>query len=160
MMGTRTGSLDAGVMLYLLEQGWDHDRLEQLLYQQSGLLGVSNISADMRYLRQDHGHHSRLAIDMFIYRIVRESGAMVACMQGLDVIAFSGGIGERDVNLRNDVTRKLAWLGVEIDAALNARATRDVVMSIHTPASRVEVWVVPTDEGIVCAREAAQLIVQ
>jgi len=158
MMGTRTGALDAGVMLYLLEQGWDHDRLQQLFYKQSGLLGVSGMSADMRYLRSDHSERAKLAIDMFVYCLVRESGAMVACLQGLDVLAFSGGIGEHDVNLRREVGRKLAWMGVEIDANLNAQATRDTHMPIHTPASRVEVWVVPTDEGIVTAREAAKLI--
>ncbi len=158
MMGTRTGSLDAGVMLYLLEQGWDHDRLQQLFYKQSGLLGVSGMSADMRHLRQDHSDRAKLAIEMFVYRMVYESGAMMACLQGLDVLAFSGGIGEHDMNLRREVTRRLGWMGVEIDADLNTQATRHAIMAIHTPASRVEVWVVPTDEGIVCAREAAQLI--
>ena len=158
VMGTRTGLLDAGVMLYLLEQGWDHARLQQLLYKQSGLLGISGISADMRRLRADKSAGARLAIDIFIYRLVRESGALVACMQGLDVLAFSGGIGEHDTALRADVAQRLAWLGVAIDPVLNARATGNDIMTIHTPQSRVEVWVVPTDEGVVAAREAARLI--
>lgn len=159
MMGTRTGALDAGVLLYLLEQGWDHDRLQKLLYQQSGLLGLSGISADMRRLRADGSAAARLAIDVFTYRVVRESGAIAACLQGLDVLAFSGGIGEHDVALRADVCQKLAWMGVSVDPERNARATGAAVMPIHASDSRVEVWVVPTDEGVVVAREAAQLIV-
>ncbi len=158
MMGTRTGSLDAGVLLYLLEQGWDHARLQKLLYKQSGLLGVSGTSADMRRLRSDPSAGAKLATDMFAYRVIRESGALVACMQGLDVLAFSGGIGEHDVFLREQLGQKLAWIGVDIDPQRNAQATGVTVMSIHSPNSKVEVWVVPTDEGVVAAREAARLI--
>ena len=158
VMGTRTGSLDPGVVLYLLEQGWDHERLQKLFYKQSGLLGLSGVSADMRRLRSDTSAGAKLAIDVFTYHLMRESGALIACLQGLDVLAFSGGIGEHDVALRTEVGQRLAWLGVEIDPVLNAQATRDVVTAIHTPASRVEVWVVPTDEGVVTAREALRLI--
>jgi len=158
MMGTRTGALDSGVMLYLLEQGWDHARLQKLLYKQSGLLGVSGISADMRRLRADPSPGAKLATDMFTYQVVRQCGALVACMQGLDVLAFSGGIGEHDVALRTDVGQKLAWMGVEIDPERNALAIADQVMPIHAANSKIEVWVVPTDEGVVAAREAARLI--
>jgi acetate kinase len=158
MMGTRTGALDAGVLLYLLEQGWDHDRLQQLLYRQSGLLGVSGISADMRRLRADSSASAKLAVDMFTYRVLRESGALVACLQGLDVLAFSGGIGEHDVALRSEVGQRLAWLGVVIDPVLNQQAVGDQITAIHAACSTIEVWVVPTDEGVVAAREAAQLI--
>lgn len=158
MMGTRTGSLDAGVMLYLLAHGWDHDRLQKLLYKQSGLLGVSGISADMRRLRADPSASAKLAVDLFTYRVVRESGAMLACMQGLDVLAFSGGIGEHDVTLRAEVGTRLAWLGLVIDPVLNANATGDKIQHIHAPTSAIEVWVVPTDEGVVAAREAASLL--
>lgn len=158
MMGTRTGALDPGVLLYLLAQGWDHDRLQALLYKQSGLLGVSGISADMRRLRADSSTSAKLAVDMFTHRVLRESGALVACLQGLDVLAFSGGIGEHDVALRADLGQQLAWLGVVIDPALNQQATGDQIMAIHAPESAIEVWVIPTDEGVVAAREAAQLI--
>jgi acetate kinase len=158
MMGTRTGSLDAGVLLYLLEQGWDHARLQKLLYKQSGLLGVSGISADMRRLRADSSTQAKLAVDLFTYRIVRESGAMVACMQGLDLLAFSGGIGEHDQVLRAELGRRLAWLGVVIDPELNAQAKGDKIQPIHAPTSSIEIWVVPTDEGVVAAREAACLL--
>ncbi len=158
MMGTRTGSLDAGVLLYLMEQGWDHDRLETLLYKQSGLLGVSGISADMRRLRADGSAAAKAAIDLFTYRVVREAGALVACLDGLDVLAFSGGIGEHDAVLRAEVCERLAWLGVAMDPALNLQASAGEAVAIHAPHSRVQVWVVPTDEGIVAAREAARLL--
>lgn len=158
MMGTRPGSLDSGALLYLIEQGWDHDRLQKLLYKQSGLLGVSGISADMRRLRADSSASAKLAVAMFTYRVLRESGALIAGLQGLDVLAFSGGIGEHDVALRTDMGRRLAWLGVVVDPLLNQQATGDRIMAIHAPDSAIEVWVVPTDEGVVAAREAAQLI--
>ncbi len=158
MMGTRTGALDPGVLLYLLEQGWDHARLERLLYRQSGLLGVSGISADMRTLRADGSAHAQRAIDLFTRRVVRESGALVACVGGLDLIAFSGGIGEHDATLRAQVGAQLGWLGVVVDEALNQQATGSEVLAIHAPQSRVQVWVIPTDEGLVAAQEAARLI--
>ncbi len=158
MMGTRGGSLDPGVLLYLLEQGWDHDRLQTLLYKQSGLLGVSGISADMRRLRADGGAAAQRAIDLFTHRVVRESGALAASLGGLDVLAFSGGIGEHDVVLRAEVCERLAWLGVAVDSRLNQQATDHEVLMISLPTSRVQVWVVPTDEGRVAAQEAARLI--
>ena len=158
MMGTRCGSLDAGVLLYLMEQGWDHDRLQTLLYKQSGLLGVSGISADMRRLRADGSAAAQRAIDLFTHRVVCESGSMVASMGGLDVLAFSGGIGEHDAVLRAQVCERLAWMGVELDPLLNQQAVGDTVLAIHSPNSRVQVWLVPTDEGFVAAQEAARLI--
>lgn len=158
MMGTRSGSLDAGVLLYLLERGWDHDRLQTLLYKQSGLLGVSGISADMRRLRADGSAAAERAIDLFTHRVVRESGALTACLEGLDVLAFSGGIGEHDAVLRAQVCERLGWLGVAVDPLLNQQATGDAVLAIHRPDSRVQVWVIPTDEGRVAAQEAARLM--
>ena len=158
MMGTRTGALDPGVLLYLLEQGWDHARLQTLLYKQSGLLGVSGISADMRRLRGDGSAAAQRAIDLFTHRVVRETGAMVAGMGGLDVLAFSGGIGEHDTVLRAQVCERLAWLGVALDPELNTQAIGNEVLAIHSEDSRVQVWVVPTDEGFVAAKEAAGLI--
>jgi len=157
MMGTRTGALDPGVLLYLLEQGWDHARLQTLLYKQSGLLGVSGISADMRRLRSDGSTAARKAIDLFTHTVVRESGALTACLGGLDVLAFSGGIGEHDAQLRAEVCARLAYLGVQLDPVLNAQAVGDAVVPVHQANSPVEVWVVPTDEGRVAARDAARL---
>ena len=158
MMGTRSGSLDAGVLLYLLEQGWTHDRLQNLLYKESGLLGVSGISADMRKLRADPTPQAQWAIDLFTHRVVRESGALTACLQGLDVLAFSGGIGEHDAQLRLQVCQALQWLGVQIDPVRNLQACGDDIWSIHAVGSSVEIWVIPTDEGRVAAREAAAFL--
>ena len=158
MMGTRCGDLDPGVLLYLLAQGWDHARLETLLYKQSGLLGVSGISADMRHLRSNDSKEAKRAIDLFTNRVVHESGAMVASMDGLDVLTFSGGIGEHDSVLRAQVCDRLAWMGVAIDPELNALAVNKKIQAIHQANSRVEVWVVPTDEGFVAAKEASKLI--
>lgn len=158
MMGTRPGSIDPGVLMYLLEQGWDHARLQALLYKQSGLLGVSGISADMRRLREDGCAMARKAIALFTHRVVRESGAMTACLGGLDLLAFSGGIGEHDAVLRAEVCERLAYLGVQLDPSLNDQAIGGSAMAVHREDSRVEVWVVPTDEGRVAARDAARLI--
>lgn len=159
MMGTRSGSLDAGVPLYLMEQGWTHAQIEKLLYKQSGLLGVSGISADMRRLRADGSPPAQRAIDQFTHRVVRETGALVACMGGLDVLAFSGGIGENDAVLRQQVCERLGWMGVQIDPERNRQATASQgAQALHLPTSGVEVWVIPTDEGRVAAREAAQLL--
>jgi acetate kinase len=158
MMGTRAGNLDPGVVLYLLERGWTHDQLQTLLYKQSGLLGVSGISADMRTLRAKKNQAAEFAIDLFTHRIVRESGAMVACMEGIDVLAFSGGIGEHDGILRQQVCQKLSWLGLKLNQEKNQQATGNEIMSVHAEGSTVEIWVIPTDEGRVAAREAAALI--
>ncbi|QIL44936.1 acetate/propionate family kinase [Acidovorax sp. HDW3] len=161
MMGTRSGALDAGVLLYLMEQGWDHARIEKLLYKQSGLLGVSGISADMRRLRteaQAGSASAQRAIDQFTHRVVRETGALTACLDGLDLLAFSGGIGENDAVLRQQVCERLAWTGLRIDAERNRQADGKAAWAVHAPDSRIEVWVIPTDEGRVAAREAAALL--
>lgn len=158
MMGTRAGSLDAGVILYLLERGYSHDQLEQLLYKKSGLLGVSDISADMRKLRASTEPLAHTAIELFVYRIVREAGAMIACLGGLDLIGFSGGIGEHDAQLRDDVIQKLSWLGIKLDQERNQNARHDQIVKISAEDSSVEVWVVPTDEGMVAARDAQILL--
>lgn len=158
MMGTRSGSLDAGVLLYLMEQGWTHAQIEKLLYKQSGLLGVSGISADMRKLRADGSANAQRAIDQFTHRVIRETGALVACLGGLDTIAFSGGIGENDVQLRELVCERLSWLGIRIDKQRNQEALGKAAHAVHAPDSAVEIWVIPTDEGRVAAREAAALL--
>jgi len=157
MMGTRSGALDPGVLLYLMEQGWGHDQIQKLLYKQSGLLGVSGESADMRTLRASSAAGSaaaRFATDLFAHRVVREVGALSACIGGLDVLAFTGGIGEHDAVLRQQVCNALGYLGVQVDVACNTKATGDSVCSIHADNSEIEVWVVPTDEGRVAAQDA------
>lgn len=161
MMGTRSGALDAGVLLYLMEQGWTHAQIEKLLYKESGLLGVSGISADMRRLRQASAEGSasaQRAIAQFTHRVVRETGALTACLGGLDLLAFSGGIGENDAVLRQEVCQRLAWTGLRIDAERNLQADGKAAWAVHAPDSRIEVWVIPTDEGRVAAREAAALL--
>ncbi len=166
MMGTRCGALDPGVMLHLLAQGWNHAQLEDLLYRQSGLLGVSGLSGDMRHLRESNSQAAKLAIDMFVQRIVHECGAMVASIGGLDVLAFTGGIGENDPALRAAVAQRLRFLGLVLDddknqmLATNQAAQPNQPSSIHAPESTVEVWVVPTDEGKVAAQAAVDLLVK
>ena len=154
MMGTRSGALDPGVLLYLMEQGWDHDAIQKLLYKQSGLLGVSGESADMRTLRASNSQTAQFATDLFAHRVIREVGALSACIGGLDVLAFTGGIGEHDAVLRQQVGDALAYLGVQVDPQRNVKATGDSVLSIHADNSAIEVWVVPTDEGRVAAQDA------
>ena len=160
MMGTRAGSLDAGVLLCLLDKGYTAEQLEKLLYKKSGLLGVSGISADMRKLRASNDLSAIKAIEIFTHRVVRESGAMIACLGGLDVIGFSGGIGEHDHQLRQAVCEKLSWLGVKLDQDLNQRAMQEEISKISAKDSAIEVWVVPTDEGLVAARDAQALLAQ
>lgn len=157
MMGSRSGALDPGVLLYLMEQGWSHDNIQKMLYKQSGLLGVSGESADMRTLRALHSQSADFAIDLFTHRVVREIGALTACLGGLDVLAFTGGIGEHDVILRQKVAIGLDYLGVSVDVALNMAARGEAVRAIHEDESKVEVWVIPTDEGRVAAQEALAL---
>jgi acetate kinase len=158
MMGSRSGALDPGVLLYLMEQGWSHDAIQKLLYKQSGLLGVSGESADMRTLRASGSPAAKLAIDLFTHRVVREVGALTACVGGLDVLAFTGGIGEHDRVLRQQVCEALGYLGVSVDAPRNLAASGDAVHAIHAEGSTVEVWVIPTDEGRVAAQEALALV--
>ena len=157
MMGSRSGALDPGVLLYLMEQGWTHDAIQKMLYKQSGLLGVSGESADMRTLRASHSQDADFAIDLFTHRVVREIGALTACAGGLDVLAFTGGIGEHDAILRQKVAIGLGYLGISVDVALNMAARGDAVQAIHGDESSVEVWVIPTDEGRVAAQEALAL---
>lgn len=154
MMGTRSGALDPGVLLYLMEQGWNHDRIQKLLYKQSGLLGVSGESADMRTLRASTTDASLFATDLFAHRVIREVGALSACVGGLDVLAFTGGIGEHDAVLRGQVCEALSYLGVRIDSMRNTAALGDQVSAIHADDSEIEVWVIPTDEGRVAAQDA------
>ena len=154
-MGTRCGALDPGVILYLLDEMKMGPRdIEQLLYQKSGLLGVSGISSDMRTLEGSPGPRARLAIDLFVYRIGREIGSLAAALGGLDALVFTAGIGEHSVSIRRSVCRTAAWLGVTLDeAANNAGATR-----ISSPESRVSVWVVPTDEELMIARHCQRVL--
>ncbi|MBE2242948.1 MAG: acetate/propionate family kinase [Burkholderiaceae bacterium] len=155
MMGTRTGSLDPGVVLYLMSaRGMDAAAVEKLLYNQSGLLGVSGVSSDMRALLASDAPRARLAIDLYVYRIRRELGALAAALGGLDAIVFTAGIGENAAAIRAAVIRDAHWLGASIDAAANdAGATR-----LHDAASRVKLWRVPTNEELMIARHTRDVL--
>ena len=155
MMGTRTGALDPGVLLYLMEyHQMDAKSLTRLLYKESGLLGVSGLSQDMRELLASDKPEAREAIDLFCYRIVRETGSLAAALGGLDALVFTGGIGEHAAPIRARVCAALGWLGVDFDAAAN-----DVGLTcISTPGSRIDVRVIPTNEEWMIARHTAQLL--
>ena len=155
MMGTRCGSIDPGVLIYLMDQsGMGARELEQLLYKKSGLLGVSGISSDMRILRASDSPTAREAIDLFVYRIIREIGSLAAALGGLDGLVFTGGIGARDLKTRSEVIAGCSWLGAEIDQTANTEGrTR-----ISSDSSRIPIWVLPTDEEQVIARSTAALI--
>ncbi|WP_332672263.1 acetate/propionate family kinase [Aromatoleum sp.] len=155
MMGTRTGSLDPGVLLYLLEQkGMDAKALTRLLYKESGLLGVSGISQDMRTLLASDAPAAKEAVDLFCYRIAREIGSLAAAAGGLDALVFTGGIGEHAAPVRAQVATLSAWLGVKIDAEANSAHAR----RIDAPDSRVAVAIVPTNEEGMIARYTAELL--
>ena len=158
MMGTRSGSLDPGVLLHLWRAGWDLPSVERLLYKESGLKGVSSLSADMRTLRASGRPEANEAVALFTHRVKREAGAMLALLGGVDLIGFTGGIGEHDATLRAEVAEALAFAGVRLDVRANAAARGDVVMPVHATDSAVEVWVVPTDEGRVAAQATFALL--
>ena len=158
MMGTRSGALDPGVLLYLMHQGWNVEQLEKLLYKDCGLAGVSGMSGDMRTLRASDEPDARLAIELFTRRIVREAGALVACLGGLDGVVFTGGIGEHDAVLRSEVAHALSHLGVQIDTGSNQVADGSAAACLSPAGSAVDVWVIPTDEGRIAAQDAAALI--
>jgi acetate kinase len=148
-MGTRSGALDPGVILYLMdERGMDTRAVETLLYKQSGLLGISGISSDMRTLSESKDPRAALAIDFFVYRIGRELGSLAAALGGLDAIVFTAGIGEHDAKIRERVCQKAAWLGVELDPLANANNGP----RISTGSSRTAAWMIPTNEELMIAR--------
>jgi acetate kinase len=154
-MGTRSGTLDPGVILFLMDQrGLDARAIEKLIYSHSGLLGVSGISSDMRTLLASQEPTAKLAVDLFLYRIRRELGSLAAALGGLDAVVFTGGIGENSPIIRSRVGRDAAWLGVEIDEAANAAGRG----RISTGSSRVAVWVIPTNEELMIARHTRRLL--
>lgn len=156
-MGTRSGSLDPGVILLLMDHlGMDARAIEKLIYTQSGLLGVSGISSDMRTLLESCDPNAELAVALFIYRIRRELGSLAAALEGLDAIVFTGGIGENAPIIRSRVCRDAAWMGVEIDEAANDAGHG----CISTGASRIAVWIIPTNEELMIARHTLHLIKQ
>ena len=154
-MGTRSGSLDPGVILYLMDhRGMDARAIEKLLYSQSGLLGVSGISSDMRTLLASSDPRAKLAVDLYCYRIHRELGSLAAALGGLDAIVFTAGIGENSAVIRERVCRDAAWLGAQLDAAANSAGGP----RISTAGARVSAWVIPTNEELMIARHTCRLL--
>jgi acetate kinase len=154
-MGTRSGQIDPGVLLYLQRnKGWDVAQLERFLYHDCGLKGLSGISNDMRDLLASDAPFAKLAIEYFVYRILRETGALASAMGGLDGFVFTGGIGENAAPIRSRVCQGLAWLGLEFDDAANARQGP----RISTTESRVSAWIIPTDEERMIARHTHAIL--
>jgi acetate kinase len=148
-MGTRSGSLDPGVILYLMDElKMDTRAVEDLIYKRAGLLGVSGLSSDMRDLLSSEDPHARFAVELFVYRIGRELGSLAASVQGLDALVFTAGIGEHAPAVRDQVCRQAAWLGVELDPAANEAGGP----CISRAGSRVSAWVIPTNEELMIAR--------
>ena len=154
-MSSRCGSLDPGVILYLLNAlRMSADEIEKLLYQQSGLLGVSGESSDMRELLESHSASAQFAVELFVYRIAREIGSLAAALGGLDALVFTAGIGENAAIIREKISKACAWLGVDIDAASNAKHQQ----CVSTEDSRVSVWVIPTNEELMIAQHAIKTL--
>jgi acetate kinase len=154
-MGTRCGSIDPGVILYLMDQrGMDARAIEKLIYNQSGLLGVSGVSSDMRTLLTSDEPRARLAVDLYVYRIGRELGSLAAALGGLDALVFTGGIGENSAEIRERVCRDAAWLGV----ALDEQANRNGGPRISLPTGSVRAWVAPTNEELMIARHTQRVL--
>ena len=154
-MGTRPGSLDSGVILWLQQQkGWSVDRIEHFLYADCGLKGLSGVSNDMRELLASVAPLARLAVEYFIYHVVRTVGSLAAAMGGIDGLVFTAGIGERSAEIRSRVLRRLGWLGFSLDAAANVAGG-----PLLTRADSARpAYVIPTDEEIVIARHTLALI--
>jgi len=154
-MGTRCGNLDPGVVLYLMDElKMDARAIEKLIYQQSGLLGVSGISSDMRTLLASDAPAAREAVDLYVYRIGRELGSLAAALGGLDALVFTAGIGENSAQLRERVCRDAAWLGVDLDEAANAGGGPCITRA----GSRAGAWVVATNEELMIARHTQRVL--
>lgn len=148
-MGTRCGCFDPGAILYLMENyKMDHKRLERLFYKESGLLGVSGISSDMRTLLESEEADAKLAVDLFVYRIGGWIGTLAAEMQGVDGLIFTAGIGENAWQIREKVCERAAWLGAKIDSEKNIKNSA----TIHDPSSKLSINVIATDEELMIAQ--------
>jgi acetate kinase len=154
-MGTRPGTLDPGVLLYLMDQHhMDARAIEDLLYHRSGLLGVSGLSSDMRTLLASDAPRARAAIELFVYRIGRELGSLAAALGGLDALVFTAGIGENAHEIRARICRDAAWLGIQLDTTANGTGGP----RISLPTSTASAWVVPTNENLMIARHTLRLV--
>jgi acetate kinase len=154
-MGTRPGQLDPGVVLYLLsEKGMSPGDVQNFLYRECGLKGLSGISNDMRELQGNSDPRAAFAVDYFVYRVGLNAGMLAAAMQGVDGFVFTAGIGENSPQIRAAIVNKLGWLGASLDAAANAENK----LQISRRDSRLPVYVVPTDEELMIARHTFSLL--
>ena len=154
-MGTRPGAVDPGVVLYLVQNlSLSPQEVETILYQKSGLLGISGISSDMRDLLASSQPEARLAVDYFVYRAAKEIGAMSAVLSGIDALVVTAGIGENSAEIRRRICKSCAWLGIELDPGANARKAP----RISAPGSKVSAWVIPTNEELMIARHSGRLL--
>lgn len=157
VMGTRCGTLDPGVMLYFMDIcGMNAREIEKLIYTESGLLGVSGISNDMRTLLESSDPNAAQAVELFVYRIIRELGSLAAALGGLDALVFTGGIGENAAPIRERVCRGAEWLGLK----LSVKANLSGGPCINRKASRVRAWVIPTDEELMIAIHTRRVLSQ
>ena len=162
VMGTRSGDLDPAIIDFVsAKEGMSPREVDSMLNKQSGLLGVSGLTADMRELLAEESEHAdrraRLAIDLFAYRVKKYLGAYLAAMNGADAIVFAGGIGENAPNVRARICRDLDWLGIRLDAAKNDRLVGGEGR-IDADGSRVALWVIPTDEELLIARDTWRVV--
>lgn len=156
-MGTRSGSVDPGVILYLMrEKQMGLEAIEDLLYKQSGLLGVSGVSNDMKVLQESDDPQAAKAVELFCFRVAKEVAALAASMGGLDALVFTAGIGENSPQIRAMIAERLNWLGVKIDAGANAAKGFDIAAA----DSRLPVFVVPTNEEMMIARHTIDVLGQ
>jgi acetate kinase len=155
VMGTRSGTIDPGVLLYLqLHERMSVEDIQHLLYHESGLLGVSGLSADMRTLLASREAAAREAVDLFVFRAAQEIAMMATTLAGLDCLVFTGGIGEHAKEIRSAIGERLAWLGVRIDVVANDEGRE----RIGDGDSPVEVFVIPTNEELAIARHCAEVL--
>lgn len=161
MMGTRVGDIDPGALTYIMtKHNLSAEQLQKIINKESGVLGVTEISSDMREIEaavNAGNERAKLALDMYEQRILKYVGAYAAEMGGVDIIVFTGGVGENQTGVRENVCAPLAFMGVEIDRELNAR-TRGTETVISTPSSKVKVVVVPTDEELMIARDTRDIV--
>jgi acetate kinase len=154
-MGTRPGAVDPGAILHLFQAlKLSPAEVEKTLYKQSGLLGLSGISNDMRELVDNPDPRARLAVDYFVYQVAKQIGAMAAALGGVDALVFTAGIGEHATSIRRRICEASAWLGIDLDAAANERHGP----RINRAGSRVSAWVIPTNEELMIARHTAALL--
>jgi len=163
VMGTRSGDVDAAVIDFIAaKEGLSLRDVEAMLNKQSGLLGISGLTADMRELMAEESEHddrrARLAIDVFCYRVKKYLGSYLAAMNGADSIVFTGGIGENSAEIRERICLGLDWLGIQADAEKNAQLVRGGEGPFHRDGSRVQLWVIPTDEELLIARDTWRVV--